>query len=88
LLLRSASLRENGDLDAAEACLKILLQQTVAPAEFSLVKQELALVYQVAGRTEEAEQLLAEAGISTFSKSDLDLNLDFTDDDIDDFDLK
>lgn len=88
LLLRSASLRENGDLDAAEACLKILLQQTVTPAEFSLVKQELALVYQVTGRTEEAEQLLAEAGISTFSKSDLDLNLDFTDDDIDDFDLK
>lgn len=89
LLLRSVCLRENGDFDAAEKSLKILLQQTVTPAEFSLVKHELALLYQVSGRTGEAERLLAEAGLSMSSPKDQkNLDLDFTDDDIDDFDLK
>lgn len=93
LLQRNSCLREQGDLAAAEASLKILLQQELAPSEFSLAKQELALVYQAAGRTAEAERLLAETSLPMCGKKDSLLHhqggsLDFTDADIDDFDLK
>lgn len=84
MLLRSVCLREDGKLDAAETYLKILLQQPLLPAEFSHVKHELAQVYQAAGKMAEAEQILTE---TRAKKDSPDMGLDFTDDDIDEFDF-
>lgn len=98
LVLQSACLREKGDLPKAEKLLRKLMQPGLSLKDSSSVKYELALTCAAAGNQEESSTLLAEIestnpgfrDVKTLldSASNDEGSLDFSDDELQGFDLK
>lgn len=97
LIMQGACLRERGQHDAAITILKGLLKPGLSREDSSAVKYELALTHEAAGNSDQATQLFNEIDSSTPGFRDVSsrLNaanpedsLDFSDEDLKDFDLK
>lgn len=98
LVLQSACLREKGDLPRAESLLRTLMQPGLSLKDSSSVKYELALTCAAAGNQEESSALLTEIeatnpgfrDVKTLldSASAEEGSLDFSDDELQGFDLK
>ena len=95
LALQAACLRERGDLDAAEGVLNALLKPDLGLEDACLVKYELALVLEAHGLNEKASALMAEIDAVNADFRDVHSrlknagdSLDFSDEDLQDFELK
>lgn len=98
LVLQSACLREKGDLPRAESLLRTLMQPGLSLKDSSSVKYELALTCAAAGKHEESSALLTEIETSNPGFRDVkklldsasaeEGSLDFSDDELQGFDLK
>lgn len=95
--MQGACLRERGQHDAAITMLKALLKPGLSREDSSAVKYELALTCEAAGMSDQATQLLNEIDASTpgfrdvssrLNAANLEDSLDFSDEDLKDFDLK
>jgi tetratricopeptide (TPR) repeat protein len=95
LALQAACLRERGDLDAAEGVLNVLMKPGLSLEDACIVKYELALVLESQGHVEKASALMAE--IDTVNADFRDVHarlnnagdsLDFSDEELLDFELK
>jgi len=97
LVLQGACLREKGDLKNSETLLRSLLNAGLGLDDACSVKYDLALTCEATGKGAEAASLLAEIDAAKPGFRDvharLDSNsigevLDFSDDELDDFELK
>lgn len=97
LIMQGACLRERGQHDAAITLLKSLLKPGLSREDSSAVKYELALTYEATGKSDQTTQLLNEIDASTpgfrdvssrLNAANLEDSLDFSDEDLKDFDLK
>lgn len=97
LILQGACLRENGDIAAAENILRTVLKPGLGLEDACSARYELALTLQASGKNDEAAGLLAEIDVSNpgfrdahACQEDTDRNseLDFSDEDLQGFDLK
>ncbi|MBC8018260.1 MAG: tetratricopeptide repeat protein [Verrucomicrobia bacterium] len=98
LILQGACLREKGDLTNAEKVLKSLMKPGLALEDVCSVKYELALTYEACGKHDQLVELLTEIDKSNSGFRDVrarldtagkDQNaLDFSDDELQGFDLK
>lgn len=97
LIMQGACLRERGDYDNALSMLSALLKPNLSRDDSSAVKYELAITFESAGKTDRARQLLNEVNSSNhgfrdvssrLNASNLENSLDFSDEELDDFDLK
>jgi tetratricopeptide (TPR) repeat protein len=95
LALQAACLRERGDLDAAEGVLNTLMKPELSLEDACIVKYELALVLEAQGHDEKASALIAEIDAVNADFRDVhsrlkDANsaLDFSDEELRDFELK
>lgn len=101
LAMQAACLREKGESPVAENALRTLLVSSeLTPQEAATVKYELALTLQVLGNSDEAARLFEEVDqlcpgfrdVASLSKDtagmELSHSLDFSDDDLLEFDLK
>jgi tetratricopeptide (TPR) repeat protein len=95
LALQAVCLRERGDLDAAEVVLNALMKPGLSLEETCIVKYELALVLEALGHDERASALMTE--IDTVNADFRDVHarlknagdsLDFSDEELRDFELK
>ncbi|MBV5341347.1 MAG: tetratricopeptide repeat protein [Deltaproteobacteria bacterium] len=97
MIMQCACLRERGEVENAITMLRALLKPGLSVVESCAVKYELATGYEAAGKTEEANILLNEINIANPGFRDISsrLNeanhpdsLDFSDDDLNEFELK
>ena len=97
LILQAACLRIKGSLDSAENLLRSYLKMDLNDEEVCSVKYELAQICQEMGNRDEVSALLAEidaklpgfrAAHSSGDDVGEETSLDFSDDDLDGFDLK
>lgn len=97
LILQAACLREKGDLSAAESVLRSLLKPGLSLEDTCSVKYDLSLTCFSEGKNEEAAALLAEIEAaspgfrdvsSRLDASGTETSLDFSDEDLQGFDLK
>jgi tetratricopeptide (TPR) repeat protein len=97
LVLQGACLREKGDLGNAENFLRSLVNSSMGLEDSCSVKYELILVCEVLGKRDEATALLKEIDTdypgfrdvrSRLDAADVDNSLDFSDEDLQGFDLK
>jgi tetratricopeptide (TPR) repeat protein len=95
LTLQAACLRERGDLDAAEGVLNALMKPELSLEDTCAVKYELALVLETQGHNERASALMAEIDAVNAGFRDVharlknaDGSLDFSDEELQDFELK
>lgn len=96
LIMQGACLRERGEYDTAANMLNTLLKPGLSREDASAVNYELALTYESAGKTDLATQLLNEIDSSNpgfrdvssrLDAANLENSLDFSDEDLKDFDL-
>lgn len=95
LALQANCLRERGDLDAAEGVLNALMKPELSIEDACTVKYELALVLEAQGHDEKASALMAEIdevnpGFRDVHARLMDAgdSLDFSDEELQDFELK
>ena len=97
LILQGACLRERGEYDTAVNMLNALLKPSLSKEDSSAVKYELVLTYESAGQTDQAAQLLSDLDSSNpgfrdvssrLNAANLEDSLEFSDEDLKDFDLK
>ena len=95
LALQAACLRERGDLDAAEGVLNALMKLGLSLEDACSVKYELALVLEAQGQDEKASALMAEIDAVNAGFRDVHArlknaggSLDFSDEELQDFELK
>ena len=95
LALQAACLRERGDLDAAEGVLNALMKSGLSLDDACSVKYELALVLEAQGLDEKASALMAEIDAVNAGFRDVHARLknaggplDFSDEELQDFELK
>lgn len=97
LIMQGACLRERGEYDTAVSMLNTLLKPGLNLEDSSAVKYELALAYESAGKTDQATQLLNDLDSSNpgfrdvssrLNAANLENSLDFSDEELKDFDLK
>ena len=95
LVLHAACLREKGDLSTAENALKELLLPGLPLEDDCMIRYELSAACEAAGKHDEANALLAgihavnpDFSMSHRETTDDDMSLEFSDDDLDGFDLK
>ena len=95
LALQAACLRERGDLDAAEGVLNSLMKPGLSLDDACSVKYELALVLAAQGHEEKASALMAEIDEVNAGFRDVHArlenaggSLDFSDEELQNFDLK
>jgi tetratricopeptide (TPR) repeat protein len=95
LALQAACLRERGDLDAAEGVLNALMKPGLSFEDACSVKYELALVLEAQGQGEKASALMAEIDAVNAGFRDVHArlknaggSLDFSDEELQDFELK
>ncbi|GFE60522.1 lipopolysaccharide assembly protein LapB [Geobacter sp. AOG2] len=95
LVLQAACLRERGELDAAEKILNALAEPEQSVEDACLVKYELALVLEAQGQNERVAELMAE--IDSVNAEFRDVHerlknaggsLEFSDEELQDFELK
>lgn len=96
LVFQGACLRDKGDLATSESLLRSLLKPGLAVDDSCLIKYELALTCERAAKTEEAALLLAEIETarpgfrdarSRISEPGAEVSLDFSDEELQGFDL-
>ena len=96
-VLQGVCLREKGDSAKAEGFLRSLMNPGLNLADSCSIKYELALTCQVLGKNDEAAALLAEINTSNpdfrdvrsrLDAAGVDSSLDFSDEDLQGFDLK
>ena len=96
-VLQGVCLREKGDPAKAEVFLHTLINPGLSLDDSSSIKYELALTCQVLGKNDEAATLFAEINIanpgfrdvsSRLDAAGIDSSLDFSDEDLQGFDLK
>lgn len=96
-VLQGVCLREKGDPAKAEGFLRSLVNPGLSLDDSSSIKYELALTCQVLGKNDEAAALLAEINTanpgfrdvrSRLDAAGVDSSLDFSDEDLQGFDLK
>ena len=96
-VLQGVCLREKGDPAKAEVFLHTLINPNLSLDDSSAIKYELALTCQVLGKNDEAATLFAEINIanpgfrdvsSRLDAAGIDSSLDFSDEDLQGFDLK
>jgi tetratricopeptide (TPR) repeat protein len=95
LALQAACLRERGDLDAAVGVLNALMKPGLSLEDACSVKYELALVLEAQGQDEKASALMAEIDAVNAGFRDVHArfknaggSLDFSDEELQDFELK
>ncbi|MDR3579837.1 MAG: tetratricopeptide repeat protein [Oryzomonas sp.] len=95
LALQAVCLRERGDLDAAEGVLNALMKPGLSLEDACIVKYELALVLEAQGHDEKASALMAEIDAVNADFRDVHArlknagdSLDFSDEELRDFELK
>lgn len=97
LVLQGACLRDKGDLTTSETLLRSLLKPGLSAEDSCSVKYELALTCERAGRSEEAARFLAEIDASCpefrdvrsrLSAAGMETSIDFSDEELQDFELK
>ncbi len=96
LIMQGACLRERGEYDTAANMLNALLKPGLSQEDSIAVKHELMLTYELAGKIDQAAQLQSELESastalrdvsSVLNDTNLDNCLDFSDEDLKDFDL-
>jgi tetratricopeptide (TPR) repeat protein len=96
-ILQGACLREKGDLPAAESVLRSLLKPGLSLEDSCSVKYDLSLTCYAAGKKEEAAALLADIEAaspgfrdvsSRLDATGMENTLDFSDEDLQSFDLR